>query len=95
MPATRPDPATADLRVQVSDLYLAAYLATDPESTLLEIRFDSRGKASFLFSGPRVIQSRKAYAEGNATVNPLLFKSAYNRLRDSVAEVKTHPLVGG
>ena len=51
---------------------------------LEDIRFNQNGSriASFMFTGPDLVEHDQAYRDGHALVNPVQFREALNHLRD-------------
>lgn len=51
---------------------------------LTEIRFNENGSriASFMFTGPDLVEHDRAYRDGHALVNPVQFRESLNHLRD-------------
>ncbi len=49
-----------------------------------DIRFNGNGKqiASFMFTGPDLVEHDRAYRDGHALVNPVQFRESLNHLRD-------------
>lgn len=81
-PSSTHNPASEDVRLWVSDLYLAAFLLSKGVEPLF-VRFEGEGvHASLAFKGPAALLYRKAYAAGEVLVSLPALRQKLNRLRD-------------
>ena len=72
--------------LETTDIFRGAYFLC-MGGDLADLRFRS-GKqiATFLFTGPDLHRHDKAYRNGHALVNPVLFRESLNHLRDILFE---------
>ena len=69
--------------LETTDIFRGAfYLCVG--GRLEDIRFNRDGKqiASFMFTGPDLVEHDRAYRDGHALVNPVQFRESLNHLRD-------------